>query len=216
MDLKTITYSVKKIWKQAAFFSFFANVLALIIPLYMIEVFDRVLASGSQATLFYLTLITIGVIGVIGFFHFFLQTIFHSLGMWLDKKLLNETCIRAPDAIINGDLRSLDVVDHVAQVRDYLLSKSAIDLFDLPWTPIYLLVLCIINGWLGWFAILGAIIVVSIALTHNAHIKPLLKKLFIAQKKERSEINNTLKHAEISKRPTNPLIDNVRHVVVPN
>ena len=63
-EVKAALATCRSAFFMTAAFSAFINLLMLVSPLYMMQVYDRVLHSRSEATLLMLTLITVGLLGV--------------------------------------------------------------------------------------------------------------------------------------------------------
>ena len=146
----------------AALFSAVINVLMLTGSLYMLQVYDRVLGSGSVPTLLGLFAIVTVLYGFLGFYDF------------LRGRLLARSAIRfdlalGPHAFASGiggnagaaaarPLRDLDAV------RGFLASPAVTALFDVPWVPLFLGILFVLHPWLGWLTVAGALVGAALAL----------------------------------------------------
>lgn len=154
-------------------FSAVINVLMLTGPLYMLQVYDRVLASGSVSTLLGLFAIVVVLYAFQGFYEF------------LRTRLLSRASYRL-DAAVSGaafelwvgqegrgqkgggqkgggqPLRDLDVV------RGFLSGPAVLGLVDAPWVPLYVAVMFVIHPWLGWLTVAGAVVVAVAALVNQA------------------------------------------------
>ncbi|MEO6300145.1 MAG: type I secretion system permease/ATPase, partial [Paracoccaceae bacterium] len=135
------------------------SVLMLTGSIYMLQVYDRVLASGSVPTLVGLFVIVTVLYGFLGFFDFLRTRMLSRLALRLDHVLGAQAFHRwlgsaQPAA---QPLRELDAV------RGFLSGPAMSGLFDLPWVPLYLAVLFMVHPWLGWLTIGGAGIVAVLA-----------------------------------------------------
>lgn len=144
-------------------FSLCVNLLMLAGPLYMLQVYDRVLVSRSVPTLVALSailallLLAMGVLEAVR--HRLMNRVAGRLNGVLGPSLLDavltteETC--HPDA--QSALRDLGTV------RKFLASPGPMAFFDLPWVPVYLGIVFLMHWSLGLVAIAGALIMLIIA-----------------------------------------------------
>lgn len=158
-------------------FSFFVNLLMLTGPIYMLQVYDRVLGSRSEATLIALTLLVAFLYGMMGLLDFARGRIMGRVGarfqIKLDRRVF-EAVLRK-SAIIK-DERSATGLRDLEAVQRLLTSPVLMALFDIPWTPLFLLGIFIFHPWLGFLAVGGGIILIFIAIFNQAATnKPQLK-----------------------------------------
>ena len=126
---------------------------------YMLQVYDRVLASGSVPTLVGLFVIVTVLYGFLGFYDFLRARMLSRLALRLDHALGAQAFRRwlGTATATAQPLRELDAV------RGFLSGPAMSGLFDLPWVPLYLAVLFMVHPWLGWLTIGGAGIVALLA-----------------------------------------------------
>ncbi|MBB4483314.1 type I secretion system permease/ATPase [Rhizobium etli] len=149
--------------------SFVINLLALTSPLFMLQIYDRVLASGSVPTLVGLGVLALWLYGFQAALDILRQRILLRIGERFDRELsdrVHAAVTRLPlIARMPGDglqpLRDLD------NVRGFLSGAGPTALFDLPWIPLYLAICFIFHFWLGMTALAGAIVLVSLTLLTN-------------------------------------------------
>jgi ATP-binding cassette subfamily C protein len=163
----------------AAFvFSIFVNILMLTGPLYMLQVYDRVLASRSEATL-------VALSALVAFLFLMMGVLDHARGRVMARigARLQDTL----DArVLRASFRALTAVpnDQAAQAAQRDLeslqrlwaSPVLVSLFDIPWTPIFVAAIFVFHPVLGWTAIGGGILLVFITWANQrATEKPLMK-----------------------------------------
>ena len=158
-------------------FSFFVNLLMLTGPIYMLQVYDRVLGSRSEATLIALTLLVAFLYGMMGLLDFARGRIMGRVGarfqIKLDRRVF-EAVLRK-SAIIK-DERSATGLRDLEAVQRILTSPVLMALFDIPFIPLFLLGIFIFHPWLGFLAVGGGIILIFIAIFNQAATnKPQLK-----------------------------------------
>jgi len=145
------------------------NVLALTSPLFMLQVYDRVLASGSVPTLVGLSVLAAGLYLFQAGLDIIRARVLLRVGEHFDGAL----CGRVHDAVVRlpllarmpGDglqpLRDLD------NVRGFLSGQGPTALFDLPWMPLYLAICFLFHFWIGMTALVGAAVLVLLTLLAN-------------------------------------------------
>ncbi len=164
-EFRAAFWSAKGLFVVAAVMSFFVNLLMLTGPLFMLQVYDRVLASGSIPTLQALFLLVAGLFLVMGLLDFLRGRVLANAGArfqaMLDGRAFEATMQtalvpeeRAKPATAMRDLES---------IQQFLSGPAPYAFFDAPWTPIYIAVIFVLHPWLGWFAIGAAILLFTIA-----------------------------------------------------
>lgn len=156
-------------------FSFLISILVLVQPLYMMNLFDRVLTSLSVETLIALTAITLFLMVSLGFLEAIRSRALIRVGGRFDEVVGEE----AFSAIVRANLQhrvggaSLSQVD---QVRSFLSSTALTTFFDLPFVPIFLIVLYFLHPLLGAFALFSCAIIFIIGMSIEWFCKPRLRE----------------------------------------
>jgi PrtD family type I secretion system ABC transporter len=188
----------RKPFAVAAVFSFFSNVLFLAMPLYTFQVYGRVMVSQSQATLWVLTLITLFVFGVSAAIDDFRARILINYGILLDQRVSGRLFSGLFDAAVRGDpsgraqaLRDLD------QFRQTLTGIGAAVFFDLPWIPVFLVVLFLIDPLVGVVTTVGAVVLLGLALMQERAIRPVVREATDAGLKSYAFTEAALRNGEV-------------------
>lgn len=153
----------KKSFIHMGVFSFFINILMLTVPIYMMQVFDRVLVSHSYQTLFFLTLIAFLAILIMSAMEIVRSHIATKLSSWYDEVLSTAALMFSPDQVLKGNNYPMLVLRDIQTLKQFVGSSSLFTFFDAPWTPIYLLVIAAISPLLGLVATAGAVLIFIIA-----------------------------------------------------
>jgi ATP-binding cassette subfamily C protein EexD len=169
--------SVRHAFLTAGLFSLFINVLMLAGPLYMLQVYDRVLTSHSVPTLVALTLMLVVLYAAHGLLEAVRGQILNRVAGRLDRMLGPATL----EAVSRCRLATgRDVGDEplrdLAALRQFLSGSGPAAFFDVPWTPIFLAITFLMHWSLGAFALAMAGAMVTLALMNEAGTKPLLRK----------------------------------------
>lgn len=146
------------------------NLLALTAPLFMLQVYDRVLASRSVPTLVGLAALAAGLYAFQAMLEIIRARVLLRIGDCFDHQFsgrVHAAILRLPlETRMPGDglqpLRDLD------NVRGFLSGSGPTALFDLPWMPLYLGICFLFHFWIGTTALVGALLLVALTLLTNA------------------------------------------------
>jgi PrtD family type I secretion system ABC transporter len=136
------------------------NVLALTGSIYMLQIYDRALTSGSVPTLLALSLLAIGLYLFQGVFDIIRSQVLVRVGGRLDRKIApmaHQVAIDMPRFGFST-AEALERGRDVDTVRGFLGSQGPVALFDLPWMPLYVLFVYMLHPWLGALTFGGALV----------------------------------------------------------
>lgn len=174
-ELGDALHSFRKTFYCLAAFSCVINVLALTPSLYMLQVYDRVLASGNETTLLMLTLLVLGLFLLSGLLEFARSSVLIRVGNRFDM-MLNTRVFSAAferNLVGAGGSPSQAVLD-LANLRQFLAGNALFAFFDAPWTPLYIAVTYMVHPLLGYLTLGGSVILFLLAyITHVLTQKPL-------------------------------------------
>jgi ATP-binding cassette subfamily C exporter for protease/lipase/ATP-binding cassette subfamily C protein EexD len=163
-ELLRVLYSFKKDFYIVGLFSMVVNMIMLVPALYMLQIYDTVLSGRNNATLIFLTVIMLFMYALMGFFEWTRSNILIRIGNKMDKQLNHrlfqvafEKCLRT------GSTDSSQVFGDFTNIRQFITGTGAIAFFDVPWTPIYIIVIGLIYYILGIFAAFAAIVLFFMA-----------------------------------------------------
>lgn len=157
-------------------FSLFANVLMLTPTLYLLQVFDRVLISGSELTLAALTLVALLFFATMGFAEWVRSRLLVRTGAAFDEALNRKVFDAGFEASLVGGARNpLQPFNDLLNLRQFLTGNGVFAVFDLPWVPIYLGVLFLMHPWLGWTGVLFTVVLLVVALVGHRLTSPRLR-----------------------------------------
>ena len=163
-ELTAALFSLRRVFYALAAFSFAINLLMLTPAIYMLQVYDRVLTSRNEGTLLALTLLAVGLLMMEGALEFVRSRVLVRASAALDVKLDG----RIFDAAFARSAAGYDgsagqALGDLNNLRQFLTGKGLFAFFDAPWTPVYLLVILLLNPWLGLFALLSAALLFFLA-----------------------------------------------------
>lgn len=154
----------KSAFWSVGIFSAVINLLMLAPALYMLQVYDRVLASSNQMTLAMLTLIVIGLFAFMGVLEWVRSHVVIRLGTQMDMRLNQRVYTAAFETNLkSGNLAAGQALSDLTSLRQFATGNSLFAFFDAPWFPVYLLVIFLFHPWLGALALAGAVVLTLLA-----------------------------------------------------
>ncbi len=179
-------------------FSLVSNLLYLSMPLFTSQVYGRVMISQSQATLWVLTAVTLFAFAMSSVIDDFRARVLINYGMVLDQRVSGHIFSGLFDAAVRGDpsaraqaLRDLDAF------RQSLTGIGAAAVFDLPWIPVFLGILWLIDPLLGLVTTLGAAVLVALAFAQERATRPALREANEAALKSYAFTDAALRNGEV-------------------
>lgn len=139
-------------------FSFVVNALMLTGPLYMLQVYDRVLSSGSEETLVALSMLAAGLFLAMGMLDYFRSRVMAIAGARFQERLDRRVFSAAikVEAHAPNDAGAVVAQRNLESIRSFLASPVLLALMDLPWTPLFVAAVFIFHPLLGWLAAGGS------------------------------------------------------------
>jgi len=183
----------------AGVFSLFINALALVSPLYMLQVYDRVLSSRNLMTLLFLTLLAIFLYLVYGALEALRSRVLVRGGARFENMLrtpLFETTFEAMLGRKTGSAEAQPFRDADA-VREFFTGTGILAFFDLPWVPLFVAASFLLHPIFGWLAIGTGILTLVIAVVNEFSTKKLLLRATQASIAAHADVSATLRNAEV-------------------
>ncbi len=153
-------------------FSFFVNLLMLTGPIFMLQVYDRVLGSRSEATLVALAALVAFLYLMMGFLDYVRGRVLARIGARFQAKLDRRVFAAAiEDAATRDRGAAGGGVRDLETVQRFLASPVLGAFFDLPFTPIFIAGIFIFHQWLGWLAVGGGLVLVLLTVLNQLTTK---------------------------------------------
>jgi len=173
-ELRAILARMRRYFYGVGVFSFVINLLQLTAPLYMLQVYDRVLGSRNETTLLMLTVLVVALYLVMAAFEFIRSRVLVRVGALMEAQVNHRVFDAAFRATLLGGGNARQALADLTQLRQFLTGNGPIAFFDAPWFPIYLGVCYVLHPWIGGFALATALLlVVLMATTELATRRPL-------------------------------------------
>ena len=163
--VRSAVLSMRGAWIAVGVLSMFVNILMLTGPLYMLQVYDRVIASQSMSTLAVLSLLMVAMYAFMGLLDFFRSRVLVRIGTYVDEELSGPLFKNWLQQGVRGKLKNgHKPLRSLAVIKRFLVGPAPTTFFDIPWTPVYIFVIFMIDWTLGVFAVVGAVIVLLVAI----------------------------------------------------
>jgi PrtD family type I secretion system ABC transporter len=181
-----------------AAFSLAINLLTFVAPLYMMQLFDRVLSSRSLDTLIMLTLIACAALAVLSLIDGIRSQMLARIGTWLSDRLGPRIVGGALHAVLRGDgARAGQGLRDLATLRGFLTGPAITPLMDVPWAPIFLLALFALHPVLGCVGLAGGALLFLLALANEVLTKRPLQQAGVAAGRTQHRTEAALRNAEV-------------------
>jgi len=153
------------------------NLLMLASPLYMLQVYDRVITARHVDTLVYLTLMAVGALVVLALLEHVRTTVGLRLGAWLDRQLAGDLIQATVGAArVSGVGRGVPALRDLAAVRGLFSGGGIWPLLDAPWSILFYGIVFLIHPWLGWCGVAGGALLIMIAAANELAIRTQVKE----------------------------------------
>jgi PrtD family type I secretion system ABC transporter len=175
LALKKALNACKKVFYYSLLFSFISNLMMLAIPLYSLQVLDRVISSASIETLVMLTLVAFLALTCLSLIQAVRSFIMIRMGGWLDKKMA--PVLFAHGVANSAFRRTLSSGQHqqdLNSIKNFLTGQAMSSLIDAPWSLIFIIFLFFIHPALGILSIFGGVALLVIAILNEFATKPAL------------------------------------------
>lgn len=179
------------------FLSAFLNALQLLVPLYMLQVHDRVLNSRSLDTLTMLTILVGGGLLLYGFLEYIRSTSMLTLGAQFVRKLnlpLIESSLRS--SLGEGSSKATQALRDLSELRGFFATGAAGAPLEAIWSPIFMLTLTAFHPVYGLISLVSAVLILSLNLIGDLVSRSLLKDANIAQIEVASSVGGSMRQAD--------------------
>ena len=188
----------KGAFRTVGIFSAIINMLLLVPSLYMLQVYDRVLASQNVTTLLMLTLIVLGAFLITSALEFVRSFVLIRVGAKLDMKLNK----RIYTAAFEQNLKKAggnagQALQDLSTIRQFVTGNGLFAFFDAPWFPVYLLVIFLFSPSLGVFALCGIVVLIALAFINEIVSKKPLNEASNMSISAGNLATNNLRNAEV-------------------
>jgi ATP-binding cassette subfamily C exporter for protease/lipase len=196
-ELRSTLASFRGVFLAVGGFSCAINLLMLAPALYMLQIYDRVLSSRNETTLLMLTLIVVGL--------FVLDA---ALELVRSKAMIRASAaldLRLGERVFDASFRRYmdtragnpgQALGDLTNMRQFLTGKGLFAFFDAPWTPLFIVVIALLNPWLGLFALVSASLLFALAWLNERATGPVLAEASRVAQSAQNYATGQLRNAE--------------------
>lgn len=198
-ELKKLLLMSRRSFLYVALFSFFINLLFLTPTLYMLQVYDRVVGSGSVSTLVMITLIVIAMYVVMAVLEFVRTRIMARISTRMDIAMQDRLVdVMFRHALHNPRNASTEALSDLNAIRGFVSGSGIFAFFDAPWFPFYIAVMFMFHPLFGWFAVIAGALTLGLAFWVDKASSPMLKASHGKSMQARLLLDRSLRNAEVA------------------
>ena len=178
--MKDILEPLRRAGIYMLIFSIGVNLLMLTVPLYMLQLFDRVIATRSGDTLILLSIIALTALIVLAGLDAARTRIMIASADWLDRRLSADLLLSALRRAQTSQTANGQGLRDLATVRSFVGGPGLFPLVDSPWVIIFTIAVFIIHPLLGWITVAGGVLLIAIAYLNEKRTRPLMETAGLA------------------------------------
>lgn len=185
--------------RYALILSLISNLLMLAVPLYTLQLFDRVFGSRSVETLLMLTAAAIVATVAMTYFETIRARLLLAAGMDMDKAIGHQVLSVLLDEVGKGQRNDVGNLRDVAILRGFLTGNGIIALFDAPWVPIFILLIFLFHPVLGMLALASALILFLLAWLNEKMTRQPTREMSQHARTSARFIDSAVRNAEVAR-----------------
>ena len=198
-ELAAALRDVRHYFGFAGLFSAAVNLLMLTPIIYMLQVYDRVVSSGSVPTLTMLTILMVCLLLALGGFEWVRSMVMIGASNRLEQRLrqrISEATFNR--ALLSGGMTtSAQPMNDLSQLRQYLTGPSLFAFFDAPWVPIYLIVMYLFHPYFALCGVFAVIVMLALALANEKTTSRKLQDANSLNSSVNNQLTGSLRNAEV-------------------
>ena len=181
----------------AIVFSFFINVLALISPIYMLQVYDRVLGSRSELTLLFITLIAVGLYIVYAALEALRTQVLVRAGIGFDGQVRGQVFGSVLESTLAKKGAGAQAFRDIDTVREFMTGPGLLTFCDVPWVPVFVVASFMLHPLFGFMSIIGGVVILGLAIANDLFTRAPLQLATGAGIAAQNEAGTTMRNAEV-------------------
>jgi ATP-binding cassette, subfamily C, bacterial len=196
-ELRGIFHGCRRYFATALIFSLGINLLYLAAPLYMLQLYDRVISSASHVTLVMLTIVLVFALLALAGLDFMRTRVLARAGVRLDQQMAGRVLSATVETSAKGATPTAQSLRDFDSFRSFVTGPGMSAIFDLPWAPIYIFVIFLLHPLLGAFALGSAIILISLAILGQWRVREPLAEANQQASRNYAFTDMSLRNAEV-------------------
>lgn len=198
-ELSESLRDLRAYFMYAGLFSAAINFLMLTPIIYMLQVYDRVVASGSLSTLAMLSIMMVGLLLASGGFEWVRSVILIRASNQIEAKLrrrVSEATFKR-SIMTGGRNNSTQSISDLISLRQFLTGNGLFAFFDTPWFPIYVGVMYLFHPWFGLAGIIAGLIMLTFTLSTEILTSKELKEANKESSIFTNQVQGSLRNSEV-------------------
>ena len=195
--LKRALDECRPLFAGALVFSLVINLLGLAVPIYSMQVFDRVLSSSSRETLMMLSLIVVGAVVFSGLLTALRSTVFAQISRWLDDRLSGEVVHKTIALSLKRPNIGAQPLRDLGAIRGFIASPTLGSILDAPWAVLFFIALFMINTTIGLVVAGASLVLLGLAIVAQRAPSKLQAASGDAQVKSMQAFEAVVRNAEV-------------------
>ena len=196
-ELDDARAQIRSIFAVLGLFSLAINLLMLASPIYMLQVYDRVLTTGRVETLLLVTVMAGAALLVFGLLDALRSMITARIGCWLNARLSPLLIAGGVRARLVGDQAGAQPLRDLAQVQNFLSSQGLSAIFDAPWSPLFLALIWLLHPLLGLFATGSVVVLIVLGLINEVVTRRSIQTSTNSQLTAMQQAEMAIRNAEV-------------------
>jgi ATP-binding cassette subfamily C protein/ATP-binding cassette subfamily C exporter for protease/lipase/ATP-binding cassette subfamily C protein EexD len=180
-----------------ALFSLVINLLLLTQPVYMLQVYDRVLTTGHLETLITLTGLAAIALLLLGALDFLRSTVTARIGCWLYDRLGPVYLANGVNARLLGDNAGAQPLRDLSQIQNFISTQGLTVFFDAPWVPVFVILIWMLHPVLGILALCSAILLLGLTVANDLMTRKPNLTANLAQISATQQAEAAIRNAEV-------------------
>ena len=196
-ELSQMLYRSRSAFLIVGFFSILINMLMLVSPIYMLQLYDRVLASGSVETLIALTVIALFLLSMLALLEIVRQRVMVRVSMLMSDDLSDRVFYSLFNNHLVRTRATSQPIRDLEAVRQFITTPSLFAFFDAPWVPFFIFLVFWMHVLLGAVAVFGTIVIFCLAIATELVSRRLLKQAGAYSAQSSHFAESSLKNADV-------------------
>lgn len=197
-EIKALLATFGSTWRTVAAFSAVSNLLMLAPAIYMLQVYDRVLASRNEYTLLMLTALVIGLYALMGLVEWVRSLVIVRVADQIDAAMNQRVFNAAFEQSLRGSgANAGQAISDFTTLRQFSTGPGLFAFMDAPWFPVYLAVIYMFDWRLGVFATVGALVLIMVAWTNERLTRQPLDEANKAANQASQMMTNQFRNSEV-------------------
>ena len=197
--LQKVLENCRESFLYVGLFSLFINLLMLVPTFYMLQLYDRVVGTGSQSTLVALTVLMLFLLGTMGSLEWVRSRILVRVGGRIDALLGNRLYdVSFKRSLYTGGAQAnTQPLQDLNGLKSFVTGSGLFAFFDAPWLPIYLAVMFLFHPLIGLVGLIAAIILAAVAIANEKFTSQLLAQATKENIEASAATSTNLRNAEV-------------------